>query len=142
MIMSIDLRHYNPTTITFGSPRPFMIDQKNPCDDFLADRHYRLVNTEDGGYDSVAYGTTSGSESLGELLLLDDVNWPIAGPGNDNQREPRLSDAHRQSLYLDRINNMVSRDCFPVPVGVWPAGHVCTQDDECEGSCASGLCSG
>jgi hypothetical protein len=148
VVASIDLRQYDPLVVTFGTPRALDITVENPCTDFNAEKHYRFVNTvkkqdtrrrffgnkdNEPVYDSVAMSDTTGSQTLGLTLLLDDVNWPIAYPefNDDTTRDPQKRSAHSQDLYRDRINAIYERGCFPVPIGKWTQGHYCQYNDEC-----------
>ncbi|CAB9514691.1 expressed unknown protein [Seminavis robusta] len=139
---AIDLRHYRPTTITFGSPRPFMVTDDAPCTDLNAEQHYRFINTDANNYDSVPYGTLSGSSNFGQVFLLDDTNWPIGYPGfnADQTRDPQSSALHDRGQYEDKILAIMDRGCFPVPAAPWGQGHYCHYDDECFGNCIANTC--
>ena len=114
VVAAIDLRHYSPTTITFGSPRSILLQDDTPCTDFPAEKHYRFINTLDGEYDAVSFGTTSMSSSLGQTLFLDDVNFPIGYPGlnADQTREPHESALHDSDLYRERIRGIMEQGAF------------------------------
>ena len=143
VVAAIDLHFYNPTTITFGSPRPIMIQSDALCTNFNAAKHFRFITTADAVYDNVPFGSTSGSSSLGWPLFIDGMDFPIYSPGfnNDDDREPTSSTLHDMDLYMDYINNMFKRNCFPVPVGLWPTGHACNENEECQGQyCNENIC--
>jgi hypothetical protein len=110
---AIDLRKYQPTTITFGSPRAIKLkaDSNARCDDFLAGKHYRFINANDAAYDNVPFGTSSGSSMLGHTFLLDGIDFPIGYPGfnNDLTRDPQASTLHPLIVYGDRIRNIWER---------------------------------
>jgi len=132
IVAAVDLRHYNPSTITFGSPRPFMFKDGFHCTDFNSDKHLRFINTKQAQYDSVPFGTLSMSMMLGRTILLDDNNWPLGYPGlnNDLQRAPENLDLHDPDLYQERMESMLFRNCFPIPAARWGNGHYCNYDDE------------
>ena len=157
---AVDLRRYNPTTITFGAPPAFKeISDEAPCTDFNGEDHYWFINTKDSHwfldqpiYDQVTVGGTYVAFSrgpplaarfleyrmMGMPLLLDDVNWPISYPdlNSDFVRYPASPQIHASQVYIDRIRALYDQGCYPIPVGKWMAGHYCNFDDEC----ASGFC--
>jgi hypothetical protein len=106
---AIDLRQYRPTTITFGSPRPISLQDNAPCNDFLAEKHYRFINANEKAYDNVPFGTTSGSSMRGHTFLLDGFDFPIGYPGlnNDLTRNPQDAVLHPLLNYGTRILNIM-----------------------------------
>ncbi|CAB9526509.1 expressed unknown protein [Seminavis robusta] len=143
VVASIDLAHHNPQVITTGAPRTIV--NTSPCKTIDETRHSRFLNTGRHEYDYVPFQPDIlNTRHVGHTFFLDDgVNWPVATPGFNNN-EPRLflsRDLHERPVYEERIQAMIDRDCFPIPVGKWPGGHYCTQDDECEsGDCSNGAC--
>lgn len=148
MAAAMDLRQYSPMTISFGAP-PTILYRWDDCTDFDAANHYQFVNMVDGYYDQVALQWNPQRPGhLGKFLLLgDDIDdmentvgtITIAYPADnilEDYRRPRSYDAHDPDLYVERIERIYRRGCFPVPVGRWGAGHRCNYHDEC----ASGVC--
>lgn len=134
VVAAIDLRKYNPQVITFGAPRVVLFS--SPCSDVEPRRHFRFVNTHPTlGYDRVAFQFNIFRERhIGYPLFLDALdNWPIGSPrfADNASREPRDEDIHERPVYEERINAIIDRNCFPVPVARWPQGHYCYYDDEC-----------
>ena len=143
VVAAIDLNKYNPTTITFGAPRAIIATSDNPCNSFNAARHFRYITTADGFFDSVPFGTTSSADSLGWPLMLDGMDFPIYSPGfnNDDNQDPQNSKLHLMDVYMDYVTKMFERNCFPVPVGLWPTGHACHENSECQGQwCKNNVC--
>ncbi|CAB9501093.1 expressed unknown protein [Seminavis robusta] len=140
-IASIDLREYNPITMTFGTPRAILkSDACTPCNILDTSRHYRFINTIDGRYDErVMNNLFCNYRQVGNAILLDNDNSPtIATVGLDNDliRSPTDVGIHDQLIYTERINAIADPGCFPIPLTNWPAGHWCSEGDEC----ASGNC--
>lgn len=147
-VAAIDLKKYDPITITFGTPRTIRLSARYPCDDIDTSNQIRFINTIDGRYDNAVMNDLLCPDQIGIALLLDDVNYPIANVGLDNDliREPVDGDAlqpgvHDQQVYTDRIKHLAESSCFPVPATAWPQGHYCNYDDEClSGSCNGETC--
>ena len=135
VIASIDLQQHNPRVITFGAPRAIL--QSNPCTDVEPLHHIRFLTTHPTlGYDAVAFQFNLFRERhVGYPLFLDEVgdNWPLASPNFEiNQvRTPTDRSIHERTIYQERIDAMMERGCFPIPVARWPQDHYCFYDDEC-----------
>lgn len=143
IVAAIDLDKYNPTTITFGAPRAIIVNTDNPCTTFNAARHFRYIATADGYFDNVPFETTSDADSLGWPLMLDGMDFPIYSPGfnNDDNQDPQNAKLHGMGVYMDYVTKMFERNCFPVPVGLWPTGHACHDNSECQGQyCKDNVC--
>ena len=103
-----------------------------------------FVNFVDGEYDRVAtQASPFFAKHLGHMLLLDDSNFLIGYPGYNTGgivRNPQSYRAHAPERYLERLEFIRNRGCFPVPVGKWEIGHRCNYDDECDsGNCRKRL---
>ena len=132
---SIDLNHYNPEVITFAALRTIV--DKEACTVIDESKHYRFVNSRSDGYDVVPMQfNLYGERHVGTLLLLDDDNFPLLSPEmSDNEsRRPRTLALHDYPTYRERIEGMIDRNCFPIPVAKWPEGHYCRYDTECDTS--------
>ncbi|CAB9511172.1 unknown protein [Seminavis robusta] len=119
VVASIDLRHYNPTIITFGAPRVAVDSHKFPCHDANPQNHYRYMNQLEDEYDCVANMIPDfNGKHMGTSLILDDTNWPIRTGGiNDNlSRTPRGFGPHDRDLYRSRVDEIFVRKCYPLPV--------------------------
>jgi len=137
VVASIDLIQHDPELITIGGSRA-LVDTE-PCTAINAKRHFRFVNTISGSrrYDYVPTQLNVYNEKqVGWPLYLDDLgNFPLGttGFGDDNgDRFPFISiPAHERSLYMERIDEIINRPCFPLPVAGWRDGHYCRYDSEC-----------
>lgn len=143
IIAAIDLDKYNPTTITFGAPRAIVVTSDDPCTTFHATRHFRYISTADGYYDSVPFGRASEADAYGFPLYLDGMDFPVYSPGfnNDDDQDPQKLKLHDIDIYTDYVTKMFKRNCFPVPVALWPTGHACHKNAECQGQyCKDNIC--
>lgn len=134
VVASIDLRAYNPTVITFGAPRAIH-DDGDPCTAANSSNHYRFINTLNNQFDRVpSMGSVFNAKHIGHTFLLDDGNFHVVGTGlNDDQsRTPWTDLPHFVNIYKRRIQAMVNRGCYPVPVAKWSNDHFCGRSDECE----------
>ena len=133
-VASIDLAHYNPEVITFAAPK--VIKESSKCTAITEENHYRFINTgDDGTYDTVVMQLNIFSERhVGWPIYLDDVNFPIQSTGlsESKSRTPVAIALHEWDLYQERIEGLLDRNCFPVPVAKWLDGHYCNYDDECD----------
>lgn len=140
--LDLQLVFQNVTVITFGVPRVWV--EKKPCNDLQHTRHFHFLTTTAEAYDGVALGDPNifKSRHLGWPLFLDDEdNWPIAtvGLNNTQQRTPGDRAIHERTFYAARMDELMSRNCFPIPVTEgWPNRHYCHYNDEC----MSGRCRG
>ncbi|CAB9515266.1 expressed unknown protein [Seminavis robusta] len=135
MAAAIDVTQlYDPTVITFAAPKALV--KSMPCSILNTEKHFRFVNTDvQGRYDLVVNQVNIFNEKhTGWTLLLDDINFPLGSPGLDDSRDrcPGTNDLHEYTIYRDRVQAIIDRDCFPLPVGGWPDGHYCRFDDECQ----------
>lgn len=146
IVGSIDLIHYNPEVITFGAPR--VVVRSKPCTTINESRHFRFMNTDVKKYDYAAFQINIFNEKhVGLPMFLDNTNWPLSTPGLDDNRarQPCSLALHEREVYLARVDAMMSRNCFPIPVSGWPGDHYCKYDDECESNfceqkqCQNGL---
>ena len=106
-----------------------------PCTDFNAQNHYRIIATTDRMYDSVAVMFSPfGGVHMGHVLLMENDPTMFGYPGfnpTPSFRLPLNFIAHLPWFYSGRIERIMERGCFPVPVGKWLKGHWCNYDDEC-----------
>eukprot|EP00797_Seminavis_robusta_P030281 Sro629_g178260.1 n/a (175) ;mRNA; r:50708-51232 len=137
----------DPTIITFGAMRAVVgHDPAFPCTDLDTSRHFRFTNSNAAGqYDAIANQRFPADNiQVGHSILLDEINYPMLYLGLDEDRDrfPWSVDMHHRNSYRDRINGLLAMpdDCFPIPLGKWPAGHICHNDDECHGTCVSWTC--
>ena len=134
VIGAVDLAHYNPEVITFGSPRAIV--DTEPCTVLEPTRHYRFLNTAANKYDYAAFQINVFNEKhVGWTIFLDSLdNFPLSSPSfaNNKERTPCSLALHEREIYLERIDDIISRRCFPLPVSKWPNGHYCGYDDECQ----------
>ena len=133
VVASIDYAHYNPEVITFAAPKA--VKKNSACTAIKEENHYRFVNTANGKYDCVVMQINIFNERhVGWPIYLDDLNFPLQSTGisESKSRTPTTMALHEWSLYIERIEGMVDRKCFPVPVAKWPDGHYCNYDDECD----------
>ncbi|CAB9520157.1 expressed unknown protein [Seminavis robusta] len=147
IVASIDLIELDPIEIiTFGNPRAIVRSQKCTAPD--PSRYFRFLNTNIGRrYDYAPFQINIFNERhIGTPMLLDDVNFPLSSPLDDNScRFPCDLDLHEREIYLERVTAMLTRDCWPIPVARWTAGHYCSYDDECQSlqcqqrSCRDGI---
>ena len=94
------------------------------------------MNTDRQKYDYAAFQINVFNERhVGLSMFLDNTNIQLSTPGlGDNKaRQPCSLALHERELYLERINAMVARSCYPIPVSGWAQGHYCKFDDECDG---------
>lgn len=139
-IAAIDLRKYNPTTITFGATQGIIYPGKgnNPCTDFDAENHYRFVTTRLRFYDQIAVQPSPyGARHAGQLLHLDPDEKYLGYPGLNapETRLPFFFLPHLPNMYIYRIQQLMDTNCRIAAVK-WQPGHWCGYDDEC----ASGIC--
>jgi Lipase (class 3) len=135
---------YNPMLITFAAPRAIVRSGSYKCSTLKTNNIFRFVNTDRNAYDSVPNQVNVFNEKHpGWPLLLDDVNYPLMTTEFDDNKNRRRCDLglHEFSIYQERVQNIIDRDCFPVPVSGWPDMHYCTDDDECISNfCNKNLC--
>ena len=144
IVAAIDLRQYNPTTITFGGTQA-ILPSEGECADFNANNHYQLVVTLEGTYDGISVQPNPFfAKNYGHFMLLDEDPSMIGYPGfnvRDFVRLPLCYIQHLIGFYIIRLKNIRDRGNFPIPVGKWGAGHWCNYDDECDsGKCSRRLC--
>ena len=139
VIGSIVWATYHPLVLTYGSTQAIVrvpLLDIGTCDQFEADNHYLFVNVINGYYDRVAMQPSPFfGRHIGHLLLLDETNHVVGYPGfnaGKHCRAPLSYTAHYPYYYLERLQFLKERGCFPVPVAKWPAGHRCNYDDECD----------
>lgn len=143
VVASIDLIHYNPEVIQFAPASA--VTNGSPCTAVNASRYYRFVNTRTpDGFDIVPNQINIyGVKHIGRLLLLDTTNFPLCYPREDDQRLrwPPSVALHQYDIFLERIDRIINRGCFPVPAAKWPDGHYCWHDDECDSNyCVKETC--
>ena len=139
-VAAIDLRKYNPVTVTFGATQGIISAGKRgkPCKDFDAEKHYRFMTTHPNIYDLIpAQANIVGGRHAGHLLYLDEDEKYLGYPGFSPPeiRIPSLFSLHFPNKYAYRIQQLVKTNCRIAAVK-WQPGHWCNYDDEC----ASGTC--
>ena len=136
VVGSIDLIHYNPEVITFGAPRAILDSSAYKCTTVNSTQHFRFINTLSNQFDLVVNQIDIFNEKhVGWPLFLDEVNFPIAISSLDDNKNRRLCSlaAHDRERYVERVEKMASKDCFPIPVTRgWPTDHYCTNDVFCQ----------
>jgi hypothetical protein len=144
-VASVDLVHYQPDVITFGTP--VSIIGSSSCTTGEQLNHYRFVSTRFDAYDNIPNVPRGyGEKHLGNVFLLDDVNFPLCMPSEPNLRRSEFdfseeSSLHSSGIYRERISAIADGNCFPLPVARWPVGHYCHYDDECDSKyCLKGQC--
>ncbi|CAB9499080.1 expressed unknown protein [Seminavis robusta] len=125
---------YDPTVITFSAPK--VVVRTAPCEHLNSSKFFRFVNTDSqGNYDLIVNQLNLFNERhLGWTFLLDDVNFPLGSPGINDSRDrcPGSFALHEYNIYRGRVEGIINRDCFPLPIAGWPEGHYCRYDDECQ----------
>jgi len=144
VISAIDLRQFNPTTITFGATQA-LVPYNGECKQFNANTHFRIVSVTGRFYDGITVQINPFfAKHYGHFLILEDDDTMFGYPGfnvDTMNRFPMNHFAHLPYFYSHRIQRMLERGCFPIPVGKWGRGHWCNYPDECSSnSCEDHEC--
>lgn len=149
VIASIVFRELNPMVISFGCMHAIAHHKGYPCNDLHRTRHFRFTTSNDAGeYDGIAnLRYPPNMIHTGHSIYMDEsTNYPLLylGVDEDKDRFPLNFDIHFRDEYQIRIDQMLAYpdECYPIPLGKWPVGHVCGYNDECaNNNCINKRCS-